>query len=501
MKTIILTLLLALSAHADSGFFITNEHHKDYEVVQNLRSNGNSLAAIKKLKVLYSIDPQNEENILAELSKLYNDNQLNERFVAFLQEQIKKAPFSANLNYQLAKEYLVLNKPNEACEKVKFILSHAPKRVEFYSILADCAVATNQLAEALRYLDLQITPQSASHLYLKRAQLHLKLNNLTQAKSDLDIYFLKSKPTEQAYLVQIELFTKQQYAEKVPGVYRACLNEIGASEKCFLGYLSSTRDLNTNFKLEHFNQHLTTYKQNTEILLEIGFYYQQMKKYDMAEIMYQAAHKSQPGNIKPVSSLFHIYNEQNESQKAFDIVNKFFSHTKNTDNLHIAQNLQNSLFKKTLEKTTVKTATPSDKQPASVSNHSHRQMYLAKKHNELLVKLQKITPKTDADYFLMGNLYYHSGSYGNAKLHWSKIKPNSPLFYKATFNRITIMRVENMRTAAQKLFGSTEFPLSMYAQTQKLSVLMGEFSTRLPAEEKKKITEMLTALLYLEWES
>ncbi|WP_409479579.1 tetratricopeptide repeat protein [Pseudobdellovibrio sp. HCB154] len=501
MKLILLPILFALNVHADEIVFIKNEYFNDYNAVSHLQAQENDLAAIQKLKHLLAKDTQNESYILNQLSKLYQTSSLTHRFISFLNSQITKAPFNTHLHYQLTKEYLATQKPAEACEKAKFILPHVNNKENFYPLLSDCSLALNRPDEALAYLDKSINQQADPALYLKRAELHLKLNNLSLAKSDLDIYFLKAKPHEQAYLLQAELYTKQQLLEKTPETYKRCLEAVGVSESCFLGYLNVSKDFNTTFKLEHFNKHLATYEQSPFILIEIGRHYQQIKNFEQAEKMYQLAAAKNPEKIEPVNRLFDLYNQQKFSQKAFDVLGQFMANAHNPTDIQTAQNLQNSLYqKKNLETSTYAEKQPGSSQAPSAIPDKYRQMYLTKKYTEILLQYRKVQKKSDAEYFLLGNINYHLGSYSNAKLYWSKIKPASPLYYKAIFNTTVVMSLGGMTTAANKLFTSTEFPLEMYSQAQKLTALLSEAAQRLPANEKKKVTELLTSLLYLEWE-
>lgn len=495
MKLILLPILFALTVHADEIVLIKNDYFNDYNTVTRLQAQENDFAAIQKLKHLLAVDSQNESYILNQLSKLYQTKDSTHRFISFLQSKITTAPFSAQLHYQLTKEYLATQKPAEACEKAKFILAHVNNKEIFYPLLSDCSLALNRPDEALVFLDKSINQQSDPANYLKRAELYLKLNNLSLAKSDLDTYFLKAKPQDRAYLLKAELYTKQQLFEKLPEVYKHCLDAIGVSESCFLGYLNASKDLNTTFKLEHFNKHLATYEHNIFILIEIGQHYQQSKNFELAEKMYQLAAAKYPEKIEPVSRLFELYNQQNFSQKAFDVLSQYMKNTNSEADIQTAQNLQNSLFHKKILETTAY-ASPA---PLAIPD-KYRQMYLSKKYAEILQHYRKVQKKSDAEYFLLGNINYHLGSYSNAKVYWSKIKQTSPLYYKAIFNTTVVMSLGGMTTAANKLFTSTEFPLAMSSQTQQLTALLSEASQRLPANEKKKVTVLLTSLLYLDWE-
>ncbi|MES2801972.1 MAG: hypothetical protein V4654_05730 [Bdellovibrionota bacterium] len=501
MKLILLTILFTLNVNADEVVFIKNDHFNSYEVVENLLANNNDLAAIQNLKRLLDSDKQNEIYILHKLSQLYAANNLTERFIALLNAKIKNAPFNAQLNHQLAKEYLISKKPVYACEKAKFMLPHVTQKENFYSILSECSLATGRPDEAVSYLDKYISHQSDLALNLKRAELHLKLNNLPLAKSDLDLYFLKAKPTEKAYLLKAELFIKQQLSEKLPELYKRCLEAIEVSPNCFLGYLKVTKVVNTNFKLDHFNQHLSAYQEHSAVVIEIGRYYQQIKNFDQAEKMYLLSFNKNPDKLETVTALFELYSQQKQSQKAFDILSRFMATTQNASNIQTAKKLQNSLFQKKSDFEMAAATTPQPSTaPTAVLSTTDSQLYLAKKYAKILSRLKNVNKKSDGEYFLLGNIYYHLNSYGNAKFHWSKVNPASILYHKAIFNSAVVMRIESMTTAANNLFNSTVFPLGMYAQTQKLAALLGEYSKRLPADEKKKVDELLKDLLYLDWE-
>lgn len=503
MKQILLIILIALKVQANEITVIKNEVHT-YEIVEKLLAQGNDFEAIQKLKLLLDTDKKNQPYLLEKLSKIHVANDLTGRFISFLKSKIEKSPFDTALNYQLAKEYLHAQKPFEACDTAKFMLSHVSNKEDFYSILAECSLTTHGPAESISYLDKLSLEHSNDALSLKRAELHLKLNNLAQAKSDLDFYFLKAKPEEKAYLLQAELYTKQQLSEKLPELYKRCLETIGVSQNCFLGYLTATRNLNAIFKIEHFNKHRKFYQDYPAMLLEIGRHYQQVKNFEQAEAMYLLAHNSQRDKIEAISMLFDLYDQQNQSQKAFDLLERFIVNTKNVENLQTAQTLQNALFHKGDMNTAVNLAPPSNQRAplpkvAEQSNVIH-QLYLEKKYSEILPHLKKIKPKSDSEYFLLGNVYFHLSSYGNAKLNWGKVTLGSSLYYKALFNTIVTMRIENMKTVSTNLFNSTEFPLEMYSQTRKFAELLAQFSKRLPANERKKIDELGKSLLYLEWE-
>ena len=500
MKLILLTILIAFKVHADEIVFIKHDNYKNYEVVENLLTQNNDLEAIQNLKRLLDTDKQNEIYILDKLSKLYSTNNLTDRFISFLNSKIKKAPFNAQLNLQLAKEYLIIEKPAVACEKAKHMLLHVNPKESFYSVLADCSLALGRSDEAITYLDKYLNNQSNPALYLKRAQIHLELNNLSLAKSDLDFYFLKAKPNEKAYLLQADLFTKQQLFERLPELYKRCLQALEFSSGCFLGYLQSTRNSNAVFKTEHFDKYPAVYQEQLAIVLEIGHHYQQIKHFELAEKMYLLAYNKNPDKIDAATALFELYNLQDQSQKAFDILSRFIISAHDSSLIQTAQNLQNSLFQKNKIATATNVATRFNPKPAVTSNID-KQLYLENKYTEILSRMKKIKQKSDAEYFLLGNIYYHLNSHGNAKLSWSKVNPLSDLYHKAIFNTIVVMRVESMTTAANKLFHSTHFPPEMDTQKQKLATLLNELSKRLPANEKKKADDMLKALLYLDWAS
>ncbi len=403
MKLIITILVTALNAQASDIIFIKNSHADNYKTVEHLLAQKNELEAIQKLKRLLNTDKQNEIYVLDKLSKLYKANNLTERFVTLLHDKIKKAPFDVNFNHQLAVEYLAQQKPAEACDKAKFMLPHLANKVKFYNVLADCSFALNQPDEAITYLNILISNQSEPSFYLKRAALHLKLNNLPLAKADLDVYFAKAKPTEQAYLLQAELNTKQNLSDKQPELYKRCLTTLEVSPKCFLGYLNATKNIDANFKLEHFNRYLAAYQDYPAILTEIGHHYQLMKNYEQAEKMFLAASNKKPGNIEITSALFEFYNQLNESQKAFDVLSQFMNTAKNDDDIKTALNLQNSLFQKN---TAAMTASVSPKSK-SILPEPNKHLYASKKYNEILAHLKKIKTKSDAEYFLLGNIYYN----------------------------------------------------------------------------------------------
>lgn len=496
MKLFLTTLLIALQVHAGDIVFIKNDHHKKYQAAENLLVHGNDLEAIQKFKHLLNIDKQNEIYLLDKLSKIHATNKLTNRFILFLNDKIAQSPFDANLNHQLVTEYLALQQPTEACEKAKFMLPHVANKENFYAVLADCSLAIDRPDDAVSYLNKLITDRSEIALNLKRAEVHLKLNNLPLAKSDLDFYFLKAKPNEKAYLLQAELLTKQQLSEKLPELFKRCLDVLGVSQPCFLGYLNATKTLNATFKVEHFNQHVTAYQDHSAIVIEIGRYHQQLKNFDLAENIYSLAHGKNPEKIEPVTMLFDLYRQQNQSQKAFDVLSSFIAKSGSPTDIQTAKNLQETLF----QKNNSENATPALVQAEPLPSDSDRQLYLAKKYSEILPRLKKIKVKSDTEYFLLGNIYYFLNSYSNAKLSWSKVKTQSNLYPKAVFNTAAVMRVENMLTAANNLFNSTEFPAGMNMQTKKFAELLGHFPKRLPASEQKKVDELFKALLYLDWE-
>ena len=73
MKAFIITVLFALSVHADKFAFIKNDYSKDYEAVRNLIINNNDLAAIKKLKILYNVSIRKKIRFGEENESLWNN--------------------------------------------------------------------------------------------------------------------------------------------------------------------------------------------------------------------------------------------------------------------------------------------------------------------------------------------------------------------------------------------------------------------------------------------
>lgn len=502
MKLFLTTILIALNVHAGEIAFIKNDYNEKYQAAEKLLSNGNELESIQKFKHLLTIDKQNEIYVLDRLSKIYATSKLTPRYILFLNDKIAKSPFDANLNHQLITEYMALQQPSKACEKAKFMLPHVANKEKFYTALADCSLAIDRPDDAVLYLSKLVTDRPEVSLHLKRAEVYLKLNNLPLAKSDLDFYFLKAKPNEQAYLLQAELLTKQQLSEKLPELYKRCLDTLGVSQPCFIGYLNATPTLNATFKAEHFTQNMAVYQDHSAIVIEIGRYYQQLKNFEQAEKMYSLAHSKNPVQIEPVTMLFLLYRVQNQSQKAFDVLNSFIAKSDRPADILTAKALQETLFQNGENETTVVVhANPHSSltvQPLPAD--SDKQLYLTKKYSEILARLKKVQAKSDSEYFLLGNIYYFLNSYGNAKLNWGKVKTQSNLYPKATFNTTVVMQIENMRTAASKLFNATDFPADMHTQTKKFTELLGQFPKRLPAGEQKKVDELFAALLYLGWE-
>lgn len=499
MKLISLIIFAALGAGAGEINFVNNEHFPKYKIVENLQTNKNDFEAIQKLKNLFDVDKQNEIYVLDKLSKIYADHKLTDRYIQFLNSKITESPFAVNLNQQLAKEYLATQKPAQACEKAKFMLPHVAQKTNLYTVLTDCSIATNKLDEAISYLDKLIIEKPDATLNMKRAELYLKVNNLTMAKADLDYYSLKAKRNEPFYLLQSELHTKLQQPEKLPDLYKQCLDTVGVSPQCFLGYLTATKTLNAAFKVEHFNKYMTEYQNHTPVLIEIGRHYQQIKNYPQAEHLFTLAHGKNPDNIEPVTMLFSLYYEMNQSQKAFEILSRFMKNSHNPTDIQTAQNLKNTLYQKGQSEMNANQLKPTN-QAVVTQPDTTQQLYVTKKYSEILSRIKKNKVKSDADYYLAGNIYYLQNNYNRAIANWQEVKTSSPLYHKAVFNTVVLMRTENRISAADNLFNAAEFPLQMQEKTIRFTELRGQFPKRLPAGEQKAVDDLFKALLYLDWE-
>lgn len=422
--------------------------------VQKLVDNKNYSSALKLIKFQFKSNP--DTATLLKIKGIYLESDNYKSWISYLTELKNQNAYNTDVLFELALFDLKNNDYEQALKKADLIFKITEKNSSAYEIYFMAFEKQNRTTEAIDLYNKYIQENSNPDLLLRRARQFLILNDLVNAKKDLQTYLVHQEPTEQTYLIQHQIYQAQEATIRISQNLHDCLGQFPKSEICFNALLSHNPDQKNKFALDHYENFQTAFIKNESILILIAKQYDFSKLTEKAEDCYHKVSQLHPQSFDSLLPILKFYELNQKSHKSYQEVTRFLAENpKDKQALEYREyflGLEQSLAQSPIIVGANKPANQeAQKQISSAQlnpENSGKKLFYSQDYKRLLTQKNLLEPNHPNYFFRLGQVLYLSNQTSKAIAAWSKT-PKTASSYASSVNNLTIaMAISGLKTKA-----------------------------------------------------
>jgi tetratricopeptide (TPR) repeat protein len=430
--------------------------NSDQNYLTTLILKKNYQSAIKYLRQKYS--KYNDLQILSQIKNIYLQTQNSSGWAAYLAKTHAENNRDVLVVFELAKLDISNKKYDLAIEKANDLLAIAPSAELAFETYISVYYEQADYKKVIELYDNYIQLIPKQDLYLRRAHIYYILKNYVRAQNDLDLFTSKNRSSEDAHLLQVQLFEKRGLFSQVNSQYKKCLVDFPESKVCRQQFTLLDRKLNQQYLIQHFDKHRDLLSKNRDIVIDTAKIYEDVGQMNKAEELFQLAANFDTSSFDSMLPLLQFYERQKLNSKLLQSLKKMDQ--VEPENIQISEYIR-TVFSKNINliagvglsqvKTEQLSMNAETGEKLTELKNPGRELFLMEEYKQLLKNKKLLVANDQSYYFRLGVVYYKMKQFENAISAWKKVSKDSSSYVSSLQNLSILLAKDGYKTKAVNL--------------------------------------------------